>query len=132
MAMHRLIAAAIDGTTFPLYGDGSAVRDFTYVDDVVAANIAAAEHDCEPGTVVNIAGGSAITMSELIALVEEVVGHSPAIDRQPGKPGDVARTGGRIDRAAALLDWKPNVDLRAGLIEQTSWHRRHASKAPPT
>src|SRR4051794_21169049 len=50
MATHRLLAATLSGTPFPLYGDGSAVRDFTYVDDAVAANLAAAEHDCEPGT----------------------------------------------------------------------------------
>jgi nucleoside-diphosphate-sugar epimerase len=129
MATHRLIAAAIAGTTFPLYGDGTAVRDFTYVDDAVAANIAAADHDCEPGTVVNIAGGSSITMAELIALVGDVVGQPPGIDRQPGKPGDVARTGGTIDRAAALLDWKPNVDLRSGLAAQASWHRERAREA---
>src|SRR4051812_20094766 len=77
MATHRLLAATLSGTPFPLYGDGSAVRDFTYVDDAVAANLAAAEHDCEPGTVVNIAGGSSISMTDLIALVGEVVGQPP-------------------------------------------------------
>ena len=100
MAIHRLLAAALSGESFPLYGDGSAVRDFTYVDDVVNANLAAADHDCEPGTVVNIAGGSSITMTELLALAADVVGQAPTIDRQPNQPGDVARTGGTIDRAA--------------------------------
>jgi nucleoside-diphosphate-sugar epimerase len=123
MAIHRLLAAALSGASFPLYGDGSAVRDFTYVDDVVSANLAAADHDCPPGTVVNIAGGSSITMSELLALAADVVGEAPTIDRQPSQPGDVARTGGTIDRARRLLDWKPATDLRRGLTAQTAWHR---------
>jgi UDP-glucuronate 4-epimerase len=123
MAMHRLLAAAVSGTSFPLYGDGSAVRDFTYVDDVVAANVAAADQDCEPGTVVNIAGGSSVTMTELLALATDVVGRAPTIDHQPSQPGDVAQTGGTTDRAQALLNWKPSTDLRTGLTAQAAWHR---------
>ena len=123
MAMHRLLAATLSGEPFPLYGDGSAVRDFTYVDDAVAANIAAAEHDCAPGTVVNVAGGSSITMSDLLALTTDVLGRPPLVDRQPSQPGDVARTGGAIDRARALLNWRPYTDLRTGLTAQASWHR---------
>jgi nucleoside-diphosphate-sugar epimerase len=123
MAMHRLLAAALSGESFPLYGDGSAVRDFTFVDDVVNANLAAADHDCEPGTVVNVAGGSSITMTDLLALAAGVVGQSVTIDPQPKQPGDVARTGGTITRAGALLDWQPSTDLRTGLTAQAAWHR---------
>src|SRR3954452_20962667 len=55
MAIHRLLRAALDGGPFPLYGDGSAEREFTFVDDIVAANLLAADADCPPGTVVNVA-----------------------------------------------------------------------------
>ena len=127
MAIHRLLAAALAGESFPLYGDGSAVRDFTYVDDVVRANLAAADHDCAPGTVVNIAGGSSITMTELLALVADVTGAAPEIDRQGPQPGDVARTGGTVERARVLLDWEPSTDLREGLAAQTKWHRARRS-----
>ena len=130
MAMYRLLEAAISGGSFPLYGDGSAVRDFTYVDDVVAANVAAADHDCEPGTVVNIAGGTSVTMSDLLVLAADVVGTAPTIDRQPDQPGDVARTGGTIDRARAVLGWKPGTDLRSGLTAQAAWHREHTHGGP--
>jgi nucleoside-diphosphate-sugar epimerase len=123
MAMHRLLEAGLSGASFPLYGDGSAVRDFTYVDDVVRANIAAADRDCEPGAVVNIAGGSSVTMTELLALAADVLGQSPTIDRQPDQPGDVARTGGTTVRADVLLDWTPATDLRSGVTAQAAWHR---------
>jgi nucleoside-diphosphate-sugar epimerase len=99
------------------------VRDFTYVDDVVNANLAAADHECAPGTVVNIAGGSSITMTDLLALAAEVVGEAPKIDSCPPQPGDVERTGGTTDRARELLEWQPFTDLRAGLTAQAAWHR---------
>jgi UDP-glucuronate 4-epimerase len=127
MAMHRLLRATLAGQPFPLYGDGSAVRDFTFVGDVVNANLAAADADSAPGTVVNVAGGSSITMRELFDLVSTVVGATPLIDEQPAQPGDVARTGGTIDRAMAVLGWTPRTDLRTGLAAQADWHRaRHA------
>src|SRR4051812_11462429 len=94
MAFHRLIEAGLDGSAFPLYGNGSAVRDFTFVGDVVAANLAAAEADCAPGTVVNIAGGGSVTMRDLLELAGEVIGQPVVIDRHPPQAGDVERTGG--------------------------------------
>ena len=60
MSIHRLCQAAIDGSTFPLYGDGTQIREFTYVADIVAGNIAAAERDVAPGTYLNVAGGAEI------------------------------------------------------------------------
>jgi UDP-glucuronate 4-epimerase len=123
MAFHRLLEAALSGDSFPLYGDGSAVRDFTFVGDAVAANLAAADCECEPGTVVNIAGGSSISMGELLQLAAEVVGQPPAIENLANQPGDVTRTGGTIDRAERVLGWRPTTDLRTGLTAQTAWHR---------
>ena len=127
MAMHRLLRATLSGQAFPLYGDGSAVRDFTFVGDAVNANLLAAEADCAPGTVVNVAGGSSIAMRDLFELVTGVIGTAPVLDQQATQPGDVARTGGTIERAQQLLGWTPRTDLRTGLAAQTEWHRaRHA------
>jgi nucleoside-diphosphate-sugar epimerase len=127
MAFHRLIEAALTGASFPLYGDGSAIRDFTFVGDAVNANLAAAAADCEPGTVVNIAGGSSIAMRDLLELATDVVGQAPVIERLANQPGDVARTGGTIDRAKQLLGWEPSTDIRRGLEAQTAWHRARRS-----
>ena len=123
MAFHRLIEAALAGTAFPLYGDGSALRDFTYVDDVVAANLAAATAEVPPGTVVNIAGGGEISMAALLDLAGEVLGVPVDVEGQPSQAGDVARTGGRIDRAKDLLGWAPAVPINEGFARQAAWHR---------
>jgi len=127
MAFHRLLEAVLSGRSFPLYGDGSAVRDFTFVGDAVAANLAAADRDTEPGTVVNVAGGSSIAMRDLLELAGDVVGAPVEVESLPNQPGDVARTGGTIDRAQRLLGWEPITDLRAGLTAQADWHRARRS-----
>lgn len=123
MAIHRLIESALGESTFILFGDGSQVRDFTHVSDVVEANLAAIDADVPPGTVINIAGGTSIDVSSLIGLVGEVVGSGVPVQRQAAQSGDVLRTGGSVERAITLLDWEPRVSLRAGLEDQVAWHR---------
>ncbi len=121
MGMNRFFAAAMRGNPLPIFGDGEQVRDFTYVGDIIAANLAAAEADIAPGTVVNVAGGGSITVNELIDLLGRTVGRPLEIDRLPEQPGDVRVTGGTIDRARQLLGWEPTVGIREGLHAQWVW-----------
>lgn len=123
MATHRLIESALRQEPFPLYGDGTAVRDFTFVDDVVDANLAAAVTDVPPGTVCNIAGGASCTLTSLIEVVGELVGAAVPVDRLPMKAGDVARTGGTVELATELLGWQPRTPLHDGVAAQVAWHR---------
>ena len=123
MATHRLIEAAIEDKPFPLYGDGSHVRDFTFVGDIVDANIAAASADVAPGTVVNICAGGSTTMRRLIDAVGDAIGRPAPIDQRPAQPGDVHRTGGDNARARELLAWKPSTSLEEGIAAQVAWHR---------
>jgi UDP-glucuronate 4-epimerase len=123
MAMFRLIRAALEARSFVLYGDGEQVRDFTYVADVVEANVLAAVCGAPAGAVINIAGGSATTLSEVISTVEDLTGSPILRDPQPAPPGDVRRTGGSIERARDLLGWEPRVNLQEGLARQVAWYR---------
>jgi UDP-glucuronate 4-epimerase len=123
MAMRRLADAAVAGTPFNLFGDGLQVRDFTFVSDVVAANIAAGFEDVPPGTVVNIAGGSHAVMADVIDMVGQLAGRPVMLERGPEEAGDVRRTGGAIDRARKLLAWEPHVSLMEGLAAQVEWSR---------
>lgn len=123
MAIHRLIEAALGGTPFPLYGTGEQVRDFTFVSDVVEANVLASTAGVEPGSVMNIAGGSIVSLAELLATVGELAGRPVEVAHRPKQAGDVDRTSGSIDSAQALLEWKPSVALEDGLGLQLGWHR---------
>jgi nucleoside-diphosphate-sugar epimerase len=122
MAMHRLIRAALTGAPFELYGDGGQVRDFTYVSDVVAANVLAAAAPLHTGSaVVNIAGGSQATLAEVIEIIEDAAGIG--INLIAGRPqaGDVRRTGGDTAVATGLLEWQPQIVLEEGIARQLEW-----------
>jgi len=123
MAMHRLIEAALSGDSFPVFGSGMQVRDFTYVSDVAAANLLAATSDVPPGTVLNIAGGGAMTLSAVIDAVEHLTDREIDLDRRPEQAGDVDRTSGETDAAKGLLGWNPEVSVVEGLSRQVEWHR---------
>ena len=123
MAMHRLVESALQGTRFPLHGDGSQVRDFTYVDDAVAANVVAAEVRSEPGTVLNIGGGAMTALRDVIATIERLTERSIALDHLPIAPGDPARTGADTTRAREILGWAPAVAIDEGLARQVEWQK---------
>lgn len=124
MATHRLIQAARLGTPFPLYGNGEQIRDFTFVGDVVEANVRAALTDLPAGTVMNVAGGGSTRLIDLVRMVGEAVGRELEVDWLPAQPGDVLRTGGSVERAARLLGWAPHTTLVDGVAAQVDWHAR--------
>lgn len=126
MGMHRLIEAALTGASFPLYGSGDQIRDFTYVGDVVQANFLAATRDIAPGSVLNVAGGSAVSLRDVIRSIETLAGRDIVLDGRGVQPGDVPRTGGTTDQARLLLEWIPQISLHEGLARQLEWHElRH-------
>lgn len=121
MALHRIFEAIRTGEPFPVYGGGRQIRDFTYVGDVVAATLAAGTCPVPPGTVLNVAGGSSTSLTELISLAGETAGVQVPVRDAGTPPGDVSRTGGAIDRALDLLAWKPMVGVREGVRAQAEW-----------
>lgn len=123
MAMHRLLEAALGGPAFPRYGDGSQVREFTYVGDVVEATVQALVQDVAPGTVLNVAGGESAALRDVIERVEALVGSAVPIEQRPVAPGDVLRTAGSTERIAQVLGWAPRTPLDEGLAAQLAWHR---------
>ncbi|MGZ4676973.1 MAG: NAD-dependent epimerase/dehydratase family protein [Acidimicrobiia bacterium] len=122
MSIHRLCEAVLTGDAFPRFGDGRQVREFTYVADIVAANLAAADADVEPGTVMNIAGGGEIELNDLIAMVGDLAGTEVVVEDHPAQAGDARRNGGATGRAYELLGWQPVVGLRDGIAAQLAWH----------
>ncbi len=120
MAINQVLLAALTGIDVPLYGDGQQRREFTYVDDVVAATLAAAEADVT-AAVVNIGGGSSVTMLDVLGLAHEVTGKPvPVVPADP-QAGDVAATEADLTLARRVLGYQPAVDLREGMARQATW-----------
>ncbi|MCB0969696.1 MAG: NAD-dependent epimerase/dehydratase family protein, partial [Ilumatobacter sp.] len=92
MAFTRFIKAAIGGRAVSIYGSGEQVRDFTYVDDVVSANVLAATRDVARGAVFNVAGGSHATVNEVLGILGELTGSALRTEHLAGAAGDVKRT----------------------------------------
>jgi UDP-glucuronate 4-epimerase len=121
MAFNRFISSARRGGPLPVHGDGNQIREFTYVDDIVEANVRAGDASVEPGTVVNLSGGSSTSVNDVLDLLEKIHGEPLKVNR--GKPalGDVFRTGGDIEQAKALLGWEPRVGIEDGLAREYDW-----------
>jgi UDP-glucuronate 4-epimerase len=120
MAFTPLLEALADGTTFRLFGDGTASRSFTFVADAVDGTIAAMERG-RPGEIYNVGGGEEASMAEAIALAESIAGGTIAIERHGAAAGDVRRTRADVTKAARELDWRPVTPLADGLRAQWAW-----------
>jgi len=122
MAMHRFLKGALTGSEITLYDDGEQTRDFTYVSDVVAANVAAAER-AEGGEVFNIGGGSRVSINQVLATIEAIAGRPLRVQRDERQKGDVRHTAADCTRARERLGFRPAVPLAQGLRREWEWIR---------
>jgi nucleoside-diphosphate-sugar epimerase len=120
MAFHRFFRAALTGQPIALYGDGGQTRDFTFVADAVAATIAAGKVGV-PGRAYNIGGGSRVTVNDVLAIVQRLVGHPVEVRREPVQKGDMRDTYADTTLARADLGFAPTVSLEQGLESEYRW-----------
>jgi UDP-glucuronate 4-epimerase len=123
MAFNRFIRAAFSQAPITLYGDGEQTRDFTFIADIVAANLAAGDRG-RPGAVYNIGGGSRVSVTEVLALVAELTGRTLDIRREETQKGDMRDTFADTSRARADLGFRPGWTLRDGLAAEVEWLRK--------
>lgn len=122
MAFHLFIKSLLQNTRIAILGDGSQTRDFTYVGDIVAANLAAAHKSVE-GEVFNIGGGSQIALRDVLPVLETVSGKTLRIDYKPPTQGDVRDTSADTAKAQTLLDYRPATSLEEGIRHQFEWEQ---------
>jgi nucleoside-diphosphate-sugar epimerase len=122
MAFHRFCRALLRGEPITVYGDGGQSRDFTYIDDAVAANLLAWERSAPQG-VYNVGGGSQVTVREAIALLEGALGARAELRFEPRPPGDPLRTRADAARLRADLGYVTQVGIEQGLAAEAAWAR---------
>lgn len=125
----RFCTAALAGEPCKVYGDGEQSRDFTYVADVVQANLLAAEAPGANGQAMNIACGVRTSLIELVGLLEQLVGRPMAISHAEPRAGDVRHSLAEITRARALLGYAPQVSVREGLARTLAWYGEQVAVA---
>ncbi len=127
MAFQRIIQAALFSKPFSLNGTGDQVRDFTYIDDIVEANVQAASavsQRRESMGYLNIGGGNQTTVNDVLNYVAKALGRSIEIIHLGQAFGDPLRTAADTTQAQSRIGWKPKVPVIPGLQEQIEWNLR--------
>lgn len=124
MAYNIIIQKLLKDETFVLYGDGNQTRSNTYVSDIVNVTIKAYEYPSNAfGRTFNIGGRDTYSLNQVIEMLENISGKILKIEQKPTRIGDQKHTSANIEKAQRLLNYKPKVDLRFGLINQFNWQK---------
>jgi nucleoside-diphosphate-sugar epimerase len=124
-AIPAFVTAILRDQPPTIYGDGEQSRDFTYVDNVVQANLLAARAQETHGEVVNIACGEAVTVNAIIAMINRLLGKNVRPLYAPVRPGDVKHSLADITAARERIGFEPVTSFREGLERSIDWYRRN-------
>jgi len=129
MAIHKFVRAVFAGQPIPFFGDGSTRRDYTYVSDIVDGVLRALDR-CAGYEVYNLGESRTISLSELVAAIEEACGRKARLERHALQPGDVLVTYADVGKARARLGYAPHVALEEGLARFVAWYRAENALRP--
>jgi UDP-glucuronate 4-epimerase len=121
LAIRKFAELMLAGEPLPFFGDGSARRDFTFVDDTVAGIVAAMTYDRTPFEVVNLGNERPVALRDLVRHLEDALGLTAQLRRLPDQPGDVPQTYASVDKARRLLGYEPSTTLVEGLERFAAW-----------
>lgn len=120
MAFRRFITAALKEEEIRVFDDGEQSRDFTFIDDIIKANIDSAQAKTR-ASVFNIGGGSRVTVNQVLEMISEIVSKKLNVTYLPREYGDVKHTAADTSQAQEAFSYNPEVSLREGLTKQTAW-----------
>ncbi|MCM3870525.1 MAG: SDR family oxidoreductase [Pyrinomonadaceae bacterium] len=121
----RFISLLLKDQRPVIYGDGEHSRDFTYIDNVVEANLKAAQTNKGLGSIINVANGERISLNRLLEEIKDLTGKGQvSADYQKPRAGDVVHSLADISRARELLGFEPRVGLREGLKSTIDWWKQ--------
>ena len=129
MAFDRFMAALAGDRAIEILGDGEQTRDFTYISDAIDATVKAVSADVV-GQVMNLGGGSRVTVNRVIDTLEDITGIKAQRTYMPAAPGDPRHEGASINQARERLAWEPRVSLREGLTRQWAWLQKAKMTSP--
>lgn len=122
LAIHKFARLIEEGKSIPIYGDGSMMRDFTYIDDIING-VVAGMNRCSGYGIYNLGESRPISVNDLITELESALGKKALKTHLPLQPGDVDRTFADVTKAERDLGYKPSTDIRTGLARFVTWLR---------
>ena len=133
LAIHKFVSLIEQDQPLTLYGDGSTLRDYTHVTDIVDGILAGLEYVSTRNVfeVVNLGGGQPISLKDLVGLLEKHLGKKASTEWLPPHSGDVKRTFASIEKARSLLRFEPRVGLDEGLAGFVEWYRANPPESSP-
>jgi len=120
----KFITAMLQGRQPVIYGDGEQTRDFTYVTNVVDANLRAGTVACKKGLAMNCACHDRVSLNQLVAEINGILGTSIGAVYENSRAGDIKHSFAAIDLATRELGYTPSVDFRDGLRMTLEWYRK--------
>jgi UDP-glucuronate 4-epimerase len=128
LAIHKFARLMNAGKAIPVFGNGSARRDYTFIDDIISGVRAAIDYDGSSYEVFNLGESRTVELRELIALLEKELDIQASIDWQPVQPGDVPQTYADISKARRLLNYDPQTPIEEGIRKFVQWFRDSESR----
>ncbi|MFQ5406831.1 MAG: SDR family oxidoreductase [Anaerolineales bacterium] len=125
----RFITALLEGRRPTIFGDGEQTRDFTFVGNIVAANLHALKHANAPGQVFNIAMGQANSLIRLVEVLQELTGVDIPANHADPRPGDIRHSHADVGKAAKVLEFDPQISFVDGLRQTVDWYRTQMQPA---
>jgi UDP-glucose 4-epimerase len=117
----KFIRIMLDGERPTIFGDGETSRDFTHVENVVDANLKAADAPAAAGRVMNVAIGASHTLNDLVRALQRLLDSEIEADYAPPRPGDVAESLADVSLARQLIGYEPSVAFEEGLERTIAW-----------
>jgi UDP-glucose 4-epimerase len=124
----KFIMMMLKGEPPTIYGDGEQSRDFTFIDNVVAANLLACSAPASQvaGRVMNAATGTRITLNETFEILKQMIGYSGTVRYGPERAGDIKHSLADISLAGKLMGYQPVAGFEEGLARTVAWYRTQA------
>lgn len=124
LVIHKFARRIMLGQPLPIYGDGTSLRDYTYVDDIVDGIMASLENVFQ-FEIINLGCGHPVVLMDVVKLLEESIGRKAVLDFQPMPPCDPPMTHADITKAQRLLNYKPKVQIEEGIKRFVEWFLAH-------
>lgn len=128
LAIHKFAKLIQQDRPIPIYGDGTMMRDFTYIDDIIAASVAAMLK-CDGFKIYNLGQSRPIKVNDLVTEIEKALGKKATKEYLPAQPGDVERTYADVTKAIKELGYRPRTSIEQGLAKFVQWLREEANPA---